>query len=255
MKLKEKVAIITGASRGIGKALAVAFAKEGAAVAIAARTEQQKNERLPGTIYETAELIKADGGQALAVRCDVTREEDIQGLAQKTLDEFGRIDILVNNAGLAFPGTLMDTTMKRWNVTMEVNMTGTFLLTQAVVPIMKKQGGGSIINTSTSVEKARGGLTGGLSLSYPVAKAAVEQFTYMAAAELSPYNIAVNCYKPGKGVITEGFELNFPKDYDRSQWGGPENMIKTALFLAQQDAKGVTAVVAHDEEFIAWHGL
>ncbi len=255
MKLKDKVAIITGASRGIGKAVALAFAEEGAAVVIAARTEEQKHERLPGTIYETADNIRSAGGKALAVRCDVTREEDVKTVVEKTLAEFGRIDILVNNAGLAFPGILMDTTVKRWNLVLEVNVTGTFLFTREVASVMIKQGGGSIINTSTSVEIARGGVTGGLALAYPVAKAAVEQFTYMAAAELSRHNIAVNCYKPSKGVITEGFEFNFPPDYDRTQWGGPENMIKTALFLAQQNAKGVTAVVAHDSEFIAWHGL
>jgi citronellol/citronellal dehydrogenase len=255
MKLKDKVAIITGASRGIGKALALAFAKEGAAVVIAARTEQQKNERLPGTIYETADTIKSAGGRALAIRCDVTKEDDVKAMAAKALETFGRVDVLINNAGLAFPGTLMTSTAKRWNVTMEVNATGTFLCTQAVVPAMKEQGGGSIINTSSGVQESRGGSTGGLAPAYIISKAAIEQFTYMAACELSQYNIAVNCYKPSRGVITEGFEFTFSPDYDRSKWGGPENMIKAAMFLAVQNAKGVTAVVAHDSDFIAWHAL
>jgi citronellol/citronellal dehydrogenase len=251
MKLEGKTAIITGASRGIGKALALAFAKEGASVVIAARTEQEG--KLPGTIHQTADEIRSAGGKVLAVRCDVTNEEDVEAMIAKALDAFGRIDILVNNAAVAVRSPLTEMTLKRWNLVMAVNMTGTFLCTKAVIPAMIKQGGGSIINTSSGVRESRSGAPSGMT--YIVAKAAIEQFTYMASAELSRYNIAVNCYKPARGVLSEGVAVAFPPDYDTTGWGGPENMVKAALFLAVQDAQGVTATVATDQEYISWHNL
>ena len=116
MKLKDKVAIITGASRGLGKAFALGFAKEGANIVIAARTEVEG--KLPGTIYGTANEIRTLGRQALPVRCDVTSEESVQEMVKKTLKEFGRIDILVNNAGIARWSPLMETSLKQFELVM-----------------------------------------------------------------------------------------------------------------------------------------
>ena len=126
MKLKDKVAIVTGSSRGIGKAIALGFAKEGAKIVVAARTEVE-NERMPGTIYKTAEMIKAMGGQALPVKCDVTIEQDIEDMAKKALAEFGRIDILVNNSGIAYFRPAWEMPSKRWDIVLRVNLTGAFL--------------------------------------------------------------------------------------------------------------------------------
>jgi NAD(P)-dependent dehydrogenase (short-subunit alcohol dehydrogenase family) len=252
-KLNGKVAIVTGASRGIGKAVAVEFAKEGANVAIASRTVEPLKSGLPGTILDTANEINAIGGKALAIRTNVMVEDEVQAMVQKVLNEWGKIDILVNNAAVAAPGPFAETTTRRWNLVIGVNLLGTFLCTKAVIPFMIKQKGGSIINTSSGAADSRVSTVTGAA--YGTVKAAIEHFTCSLAAELGPYNIAVNCYKPAQGVATEGFVFNLPPDYDKSRLIGPEKMVKAAIFLAQQDAKGITGCVARDEEIIQWHGL
>jgi NAD(P)-dependent dehydrogenase (short-subunit alcohol dehydrogenase family) len=252
-KLDGKVAIVTGASRGIGKAVAIGFAREGARIVIAARSVEPPKSGLPGTILQTVDEIKAFGGKALAIKTDVLLEEEVQAMVQTALDEWGRVDILVNNAAVAAPGPFAETTTKRWNLVLGVNLLGTFLCTKAVLPTMMKQRSGSIINTTSSAGASRlKALTG---IAYGTAKAAIEHFTCSAAAELGEYNIAVNCYLPARGVASEGWVFNLPADYDKSQLVGPEKMVKAATFLAQQDARGVTGCVASDEELIQWHGL
>lgn len=251
--LDGKVAIVTGASRGIGKAVAIGFAKEGAKVAIAARTETPLKSGLPGTILQTADEIKAFGGEALAIKTNVLEEAEVQDMAQKILDKWGKVDILVNNAGVAAPGPFAETTTKRWNLVIGVNLLGTFLCTKAVLPTMMKQRSGSILNTTSVGAASRvKSITGA---AYGTAKAAIEHLTYVLAAELSEYNIAVNCYHPSPGVASEGFVFNLPPDYDKSRLTGPEKIVKAAIFLAQQNAEGVTACVASDDEYIQWHGL
>ena len=180
-------------------------------------------------------------------------ESEVQALVQRVLNEWGRIDILVNNAAVAAPGLFAETTTKRWNLVIGVNLLGTFLCTKAVLPTMIKQKSGSIINTSSGAADSRVQTVTGVA--YGTAKAAIEHFTCELAAELGKYNIAVNCYKPAQGVASEGFVFNLPPDYDKSRFIGPEKMVKAAIFLAQQDAKGVTGCVARDEELIQWHGL
>lgn len=252
-KLDGKVAIVTGASRGIGKAVAIGFAREGARVVIAARSVTPPKSGLPGTIIETADEIKAFGGKALPIKTNVLVEEEVLAMVQTVLDEWGRVDILVNNAAVAAPGPFVETTTKLWNLVLGVNVLGTFLGTKAVLPTMMKQRSGSIINTTSVAGASRlRELTG---IAYGTAKAAIEHFTCAAAAELGEYNIAVNCYRPAQGVASEGWVFNLPADYDKSQLVGPEKMVKAAIFLAQQDAKGVSGCVASDEELIQWHGL
>jgi len=125
LKLKGKVTIVTGASRGLGKAIALGFAKEGAHIVVAARIEAE-NRELSGTIYQTVQEIKAFGEDALAVRCDVTNEQSDSHLIEETLNEFGKIDVLVNNAGVAFYRPILDTPLKRWELMIKVNLIGPF---------------------------------------------------------------------------------------------------------------------------------
>lgn len=253
MKLRDKVAIVTGASRSLGKAIAIGFSKEGAKVVVAARTEAEKK-GLPGTIYQTAEEIKALGLEALAVRCDVTEETSVGAMVDETLSRFGRIDILVNNAGVAFFFPVAETPLKRWETVLKVNLTGAFLCTKAILPHIMKQKSGSIINISSLAanEKDSGIVPTGVA--YAVAKAGLDRFTWGLAVETGNYNIAVNCLKPKEPVDTEGMRF-WTTEGERKGWVSPDKMVKCAIFLAAQDASGVTGNVVTDEELSLWHGL
>jgi citronellol/citronellal dehydrogenase len=252
MRFQGKVAIVTGASRGIGAAEAIAFAKEGAAVVVAARTVQERDPRLPGTVHSVVEEIRKAGGRAIAVKCDVSNEDEVRAMVDAALSEFGRIDVLVNNAAILFPHELLDMPAKRWRVTIEVNTTGSFLCTKHVAPAMIRQGGGSIVNTTTGTYFLRSENPSGFA--YGVAKVGVEQLTYASAAQLAKHDIAVNCLHPAKGVLTPGATFGVP-DIDKSDWIGPELMVKACLFLAQQRASGVTGTVRSDADYIRYHRL
>ncbi len=256
--LEGRVVVITGASRGIGKAEALAFARHGARVVVVGRTVNDGDSRLPGGINDTVAEIEVAGGEAIAVAADVTKELDVARMVAETLEAFGGIDVLINNAAAAFDSPIMDYPLKRWNLVIDVNLTATFLCTKAVVPPMAAAGGGSIINTSSSVNETRSTPDNPAGTAYLVAKAGIEQFTYMSAAELAPRGIAVNCFKPAVGVITEGMLQVFGEEYlehTSTVWGGPEKMIAAALFLAGQRPPGLSGTVAFDAELIAWHGL
>jgi citronellol/citronellal dehydrogenase len=251
MELKDKVAVITGSSRGLGKILAMSFAREGAKVVVAARSEVE-DQILPGTIYKTAEAIKAESGYALPIRCDVTSEESVGEMVRKVLDELGRIDILVNNAGTAFPRSIMETPLKRWELVLKVNLTGAFLCSRAVLPGMIERKSGSLINiTSIDAAARSSGFTGA---AYGVSKVALERFTFSLAAEVGRYNIAVNALKHREGIETEGL-LAVSHGVGRERWETPEKFVRAAIFLAKQDSSGVTGTVASDEEYCLWHGL
>jgi citronellol/citronellal dehydrogenase len=251
VKLEKKVAIVTGASRGLGKAVALALAGEGASVVVTARTETEGN-KTPGTIHKTAEEICSFGVPSLAVRCDVTREDEAARMVEKTLERFGRVDILVNNAGIASPSSILDMTLKRWDLVLRVNLTGTFLCSKAVLPGMMSQRSGSIINISSVQAQRKGSAETGIA--YGVSKAAIERLTIGFAMEVSKYNIAVNCVKPRGSVVTEGMKLLNP-NHDWSAWDTPDMFVKAVLFLACQDAQGVAGTISSDEEICMYHGL
>jgi citronellol/citronellal dehydrogenase len=253
MKLSGKVAIVTGSSRGIGKAIAIGLAKEGAKVVVAARAETD-SQKLPGTIYKTADEIQALGGSALPIKCDVTNEPSVNDMVQKALDEFGHVDVLVNNAAVAFYYPIIETPLKRWELVLRVGLTGAFLCSKAVLTQMIEQKSGSIVNISSLAADQRVLREVSTGVAYAVTKAGLDRFTRGLAAEVGQYNIATNAVKPAGVVDTEGMRLWQP-DADKSQWQTPDRMVKVVIFLAGQDAKGVTGVVATDEEFCAWHGL
>ena len=148
LTLKEKVAIVTGASRGIGKAIALGLAGEGVSVVVAARSETSRP-GLPGTIHATVEEIEELGGTALAVPCNVREEESILAMVRQTMDAFGRIDVLVNNAGIGSYRSLLDSSVKEWDLVMDIDLRAPFICCRAVVAHMIEQGGGSIINVSS----------------------------------------------------------------------------------------------------------
>lgn len=253
MSLKGKVAIVTGASRGLGKAIAMGLSKRGAKVVIAARTEVRKGE-LTGTIYQTEEEIKSAGFDALAIKCDVTSEESVNQMVQKALQYFGQIDVLINNAGVAFYFPILETPVKRWELVLRVNLLGAFLCSKAVLPHMIEGGGGSIVNISSLAADERDEGTVPTGIAYAVSKAGLDRFTYGLATEVGKYNIAVNAVKPHRVVDTEGMRLWQP-NADKTFWQSPEMMVQAVLFLADQNSKGITGTVATDREICTWHGL
>lgn len=253
MKLKGKVAIVTGASRGIGKEIALGFAREGARVVLAARTEAQREGGVEGTIHDTARLIKEFGGEALAIKCDVTDEVSVRDCVAAAMEEFGTVDVLVNNAGVAFYHPVVETPLKRWETVLKVNLTGAFLFAREVVPAMAERGG-SIINISSLSADERDGGTVPTGVAYGVAKAALDRFTIGLAVEVGKLNIAVNALKPKEPVDTEGMRF-WNDESARKGWVTAEKMVRCAVFLAAQTAAGVTGTVATDEELTLWHGL
>ena len=262
MSVAGKVTIVTGSSRGIGKAMALGLAREGASVVVAARSESERD-LAPGTIYATAAEIEKLGGKALPVRCNVREEESIQAMVQQTLDAFGRIDVLINNAGIGTYRPFLESTVREWDLVLDINLRATYLGCRAVAPLMVEQGGGSIINISShaadnifsstlSADAAEG--IAMMGQAYGVAKAAVERLTWGLSAELGKHNIAVNVLRPLRPVITEGFQAQRP-DADYSTWATPEDMVKAAVFLAGQDAHGLSGANVTAEELVRRLGL
>ena len=175
--------------------------------------------------------------------------------SKKTMAAFGRIDILVNNAGVAFYYPVVETPLSRWDIVLKVNLHGTFICSKAVLPTMIAQKGGSIINISSLAADERDEGTVPTGVAYAVAKAAVDRFCWGLATEVGRHNIAVNGLKPKEPVDTEGMRY-WSSDVNITEgWVSPEKMVKCVLFLADQDARGVTGTVSTDEELSGWHGL
>jgi citronellol/citronellal dehydrogenase len=247
-----KVAIVTGASRGIGRALAVGLADAGAAVVCAARTEVESAGGLPGTIHATAEAVAARGGTALAVRCDIGNERDIDDLVEAAHTRFGRIDVLVNNAMTPTRAVFAESTAEQWDASMRVNVRSLFLTSRAVMGPMAGGGGGSIINISSgAADPAVVGLPPGY-LTYSVAKAALERFSTALAGELTPLGIAVNALRPG-AVKTEMAVHELGADYDWSGWAEPEAVVPAVVFLAAQRGDGLTGRIVDSTQYgVTW---
>jgi citronellol/citronellal dehydrogenase len=243
--LKGKVAFVAGASRGIGATVASSLADAGADIVVAARSEQQG--RLPGTIGSVADAITAAGGRALPVACDVTSEESVNAAVEAAVAEFGGIDILVANAGVLWLGPIESTPLKRWQLCLDVNLTGVFLVTKAVIPHVRARGGGSLMAiTTTGVTMTDHGAN-----AYWVSKAAAERLYLGLAADLLPDNVAVNCLSPSRVVLTEGWQaggggFEIPPEMVEP----PEAMGNAAVLLAQQDASGITGTIQRSEELI-----
>lgn len=242
MKLEGKTAIVTGGSRGIGKAICLALAREGANVVVAARSEQEgQYTRLAGTIHKTAEEIRTAGGSALAVRTNLLEEASVENLARRTMEEFGRIDILVNDAAANFNAMVNDLTVKRWDLMMNVNLRGTFLATKAVLPTMIDQRSGNVL-AMTSIAAKRGAPPG--EVCYSITKAGIELFCWGLASEVKEHNIAVNDLYPSGGVATDGFKEVFKfrnlGEEALSRMATPEQIAEAALWMVQQDAINLT---------------
>jgi citronellol/citronellal dehydrogenase len=233
-RLEGRVAIITGASRGVGEYMAREFAKEGCNIVVAARTEEVRDPKLPGTIHATARELEQLGVRALAVRCDVTDEDSIGAMVQQTLAAFGRIDILVNNAGIMAPGRLVDTPLKRWDLIWRVNVRGAIACCRAVLPAMIEQRDGVIFNISSIAADQEGAGN----ISYKLTKHALRELSQGLAAEEKEHNIRVFALSPLGWVPTPGTM------YHRLS----ETMPSVSPMLERPEAMGLAAIWPCGEE-------
>jgi citronellol/citronellal dehydrogenase len=245
-RLAGKVAIITGGSRGLGQHCAVGYASEGASVVVAARTEQQKDPNLPGTIHETVQMIEDAGGVAVPVVCNVGDTASIEAMVATVLDRFGRIDVLMNNAAVQPPGYISTIQPKHWELEFQINVHGPFHCTRAVLPTMLEQGSGSIINISSVA--ALGGSH------YGATKRALEAMSIGLAAELRDKGIAVNALKPVGAIDTPGLRYRgagTPPIPIRPDLPSPDSYVEAAVLLAFQTPATCTGKVLNDAEAVA----
>ena len=228
MELAGKVAIVTGASRGVGAATAELLARRGCKVACAARATDDAPLPIPGTIDDTVRRITAAGGEAIAVPTNLARDEEVERMVATTLERFGRVDALVNNAAITFPGDLA-LEMKRFDLVMQVDLRAPLIAIRAVMPAMQTQGEGAIVNVSS---------VAGLNyipdlMAYGMAKAALEYLTVSAAHQLRPFSIAVNTFRIDVPVASEGFVFNMP-DADHSDWEPSEVAAEGIAWMLEQ---------------------
>lgn len=231
--LAGQVALITGGGRGIGRAIAIAYAEAGASVCVTARTSSE--------IDQVVSEIKQAGGQAFAVTCDVSDRSSVEAMLERTISEFGRLDILLNNAGGGLERTLVgEDDPDVWQSVVEINLLGTYFCTRAALPHLKADGGGKIINVGSGM----GHQPRAKNTSYNVSKAGVWMLTRCLALELWEDGVTVNELIPGP-VYTELTADIFPKDQAHpgisSEWvKAPEDVVPLALMLATQSSKGPT---------------
>ncbi|MGZ6886710.1 MAG: SDR family NAD(P)-dependent oxidoreductase [Acidimicrobiia bacterium] len=253
MDLDGRVVIVTGASRGIGKGLAIGLAAQGAQVVCAARTAVPDPRALPGTIHETVDAITDAGGRALAVRCDIGVAADLDHLVATTLDVFGRVDVLVNNAMTPTRAPFADATDADWDDSMRVNVRSLFVLTRAVTAPMTRQGGGAIVNISSggAGHESTPFMPPGFVI-YAVAKAAMERFSTAVAPELRGLGITINALRPG-AVKTELSTREMGENHDWTGWTGPEAVVPAVAFLAGQIDTDFTGRVLESTQYgVTW---
>ena len=238
---KDKVAVVTGSSRSIGRAIALALARRGCAVTVNYSKSRDEADEVVKTIEEM-------GGKAVAVQCDVSKREEVEAMFKATMDAFGKVDILVNVAGIAMRGSLLDTTDEVWDRHMEVNLKGVFLCSQVAARHMVERSYGKIVNISSN---SGFGIAMDGETAYGVSKAGVIQLTKSSAYDLGKHNINVNCVAPGAvdtvmlrgGRSDEEYEKVLEGRRNRASLGitgTPEDIANAVLFFASDDSRYIT---------------
>jgi len=248
MALRGQVAIVTGASRGIGREVSLALAREGCNVVVAAKsTEESAN--LPGTIFSVAKEIQALGVKSLAIRCDVRSEEEIEAMVQQTVEKFGRVDILINNAGALWWKKMIDTPIKRYDLINQINARATFIASRAVLPHMLKQKHGHIINMSPPIDLSF--IPG--KIAYCISKFGMTMVALGLGEEVRGQGVACNALWPATAI--ESFAtINF-------KMGGPEIWRKAAILadacvmIVKEDPNTFTGQQLIDEDYMRSRGV
>jgi 3-oxoacyl-[acyl-carrier protein] reductase len=246
--LREQVAIVTGASRGIGRAIAIELGRHGAAVVVTARAKNEQDGS--ANIYQTAQVIEADGGRVLAVPADIRNEAQVRVMVERALDNYGKIDILVNNAGIMVGDVpFVETTASLWREVIETNLTGVYLCCRAVILSMLRQGAGAIINMSSGAA-AR---TGFLNVPYGVSKAGLDRLTLGLSAEFSAQGIACISLSPPVSN-TETVRQIYPDRKVESWAHPPEKTAKALRALLEDDPMRFTGQTITVSEYLKRRG-
>ncbi len=247
--LKGQVAVVTGASRGIGEAIARRYAMEGAKVVVSARTVNEDEHYLPGTITETVKHINDAGGEAIAVKADLAVPEDRHNLIKATEDAFGGVDILVNNAAITYFIPVADFPEKRFRLMMDVQVWAPFELAQLALPGMRERGHGWILNISSGAaihpDKTMGGRGGTV---YGMCKAALERFTTGLAQELYDENIGVNVISPGLVATPGVMHHKLINESNKDRVTPVEHMAEACLRLVHGDPKELTGRIDYADQ-------
>lgn len=239
LELKNQVAIITGARRGMGKSHALTLARAGAKVVVSDISKEE--------CQIVVEEIKKNGGEAIAVKCDVTKKKDVEEMVQTAIDKWGKVDILVNNAGIAEFASFLEMTEEQWDKTLDINLKGYFLCSQAAAKEMVKQKSGVIVNIA-SVAMGQQGIGFSNIAHYCASKGGIVGMTEALALELAPFNIRVNAVAPGMietpmmdtvksdPKTLEGLLVRVPM----RRVGKPEEVSNLVLFLASAESSYMT---------------
>ena len=254
-KLEGKVAIVTGASRGIGEAIARLFAREGASVVCGARTLSEGQHFLPGTLEHTVKDIVDSGGNAVAVKVDLARDEDCERIVAEARKAFGRVDVLVNNAAVNWYIPIRDFKVSHWRAMLAVDLTAPFLLAQQVIPEMVERKSGWIVNISSGASRGPGAgpytSNGRGGTPYGTVKSGLERFTQGLAHELFEYGIAVNSLAPNKVVPTPGtLHHHLVESMDDPRGEPVSYMADAALVLATCDPRALTGRIASSQDLL-----
>jgi citronellol/citronellal dehydrogenase len=252
MSFKKKTVIITGASRGIGKAIGLKLAQEGANIVIASKSVEE-NPKLGGTIYSAAAEMEAAGGQALAVQCDIRFEDQVQNVVDKTVEKFGGIDILINNASAITLTTTEQTEPKRFDLMYDINVRGTFMMSKACIPQLKKGNNPHILNLSPPLNMDLKWFTN--HLAYTISKYDMTMIALGLSAELKKYNIAANSLWPRTTIATAAVQNLLGGDMLMKMSRTTAILADAAYFILSRPSDTCTGNSFIDEQVLSEEGI
>lgn len=252
MSFQNKTVLITGASRGIGKAIGLRLAKEGANIVIASKSVEE-NPKLGGTIYSAAEEMEKAGGKALAVQCDIRFEDQVQNVIDKAVATFGGIDILINNASAINLNSTEQVEPKRFDLMFDINVRGTFMVSKACIPLLKKSTNAHILNLSPPINMDMKWFS--KHLAYTISKYDMTMIALGLAAELKKYNIAANTLWPKTTIATAAVQNLLGGEMLMKMSRTPDIIAESAFYILSKPSTECTGNSFIDEDVLANEGI